>query len=699
MSSSSSIDHPLTTEEEDHHPFTARATPGNAESSQNTQATGLATGPETSVPVAATENVPAKERDGSDSESSSTDTSSDDDEGDEQHHTSHPLQQDAGLDPSAYSNDAWTQQENALLDADGSPNADRGSFPSTPLHEQQVKLDSDTSHVKGFQNSGSINGIIDLEVKGQLPDWLNGELYTIGPGTYDIRYTRKIEIDGFLQSATSTFSFGHWFDADHHGYASPHPAGLFKTDSNQTMLVKFLKSAPKASKPDGEPCGARILAGIPGIDGRLFAQNLANHIQELDPFDLKPTRVLCWNEINPAFKGYSSCPNGQYDSQTGEYINFTMEIGYQSTAYNFFSISDRNPKGSMIASVTAPTGYVHSFSLTPKYIILAIVVFPLLANTAAVKFSWNESIMDSFSFYPSEPTLFYVISREKGQHLVTYRADPCFAFHHVNAYEDGNDNVICDIICYRDDTIAHQLTTHNLRNPSEMKPSQLAPSELRRFVLSNIDDESLAYLTNYSILPSAASVTTRVASVWNYIRGSSVEPSQDDVEHSAASAAATSAGWAAGFPVAACGKLIQPSMELPQVNPLYKMHRYQYVYGVGFSAAVAAEGSMANGQIWDSIVKADVQSNRITGSWHEENCYPSEAVFIGRRSATPSSSMGGCDEVQEDDGVLVSVVLDSARATSFLLVLDARTLKEIARADLGVLIPLSFARGSYRLRA
>lgn len=52
-----------------------------------------------------------------------------------------------------------------------------------------------------------------------------------------------------------------------------------------------------------------------------------------------------------------------------------MEIGYQSTYYHFFSISDRNPKGSVIASVSAPTGYVHSFSLTPKYIILVSLSF------------------------------------------------------------------------------------------------------------------------------------------------------------------------------------------------------------------------------------------------------------------------------------------------------------------------------------
>jgi hypothetical protein len=39
-------------------------------------------------------------------------------------------------------------------------------------------------------------------------------------------------------------------------------------------------------------------------------------------------------------------------------------------AYNFFSISDKNPKGSLIASVTAPMAYVNSFSITPRYIIL-----------------------------------------------------------------------------------------------------------------------------------------------------------------------------------------------------------------------------------------------------------------------------------------------------------------------------------------
>lgn len=64
---------------------------------------------------------------------------------------------------------------------------------------------------------------------------------------------------------------------DHHGYAPSFPAGLFKTNPNQTMLIKFLNNGKKP-KPDRVPCGQRITASLPGIDGRLFCQGFANHV-------------------------------------------------------------------------------------------------------------------------------------------------------------------------------------------------------------------------------------------------------------------------------------------------------------------------------------------------------------------------------------------------------------------------------------
>jgi hypothetical protein len=64
---------------------------------------------------------------------------------------------------------------------------------------------------------------------------------------------------------------------DHHGYAPHFPAGLFKTNPNQTMLIKFLNNGKKP-KPDRVPCGQRISTAIPGLEGRLFCQDFANHV-------------------------------------------------------------------------------------------------------------------------------------------------------------------------------------------------------------------------------------------------------------------------------------------------------------------------------------------------------------------------------------------------------------------------------------
>lgn len=74
------------------------------------------------------------------------------------------------------------------------------------------------------------------------------------------------------------------------------------------------------------------------------------------------------------------------------------------------------------------------------------------------------------------------------------------------------------------------------------------------------------------------------------------------------------------------------------------------------------------------------------GSWHREYCYPSEAVFIPK----PGNNA-------EDDGVLACIVMDSSKSTSFLLFLDAITMTELATADIGYVVPLSFSHGSYRL--
>jgi carotenoid cleavage dioxygenase-like enzyme len=65
--------------------------------------------------------------------------------------------------------------------------------------------------------------------------------------------------------------------------------------------------------------------------------------------------------------------------------------------------------------------------------------------------------------------------------------------------------------------------------------------------------------------------------------------------------------------------------------------------------------------------------------WREWGVYPGEPVFVPRPGAKG-----------EDDGVLLSVVLDGRHRRSGLLVLDARNMEEIARASVPHHIPFGF---------
>ena len=116
--------------------------------------------------------------------------------------------------------------------------------------------------------------------------------------------------------------------------------------------------------------------------------------------------------------------------------------------------------------------------------------------------------------------------------------------------------------------------------------------------------------------------------------------------------------------------LTDESMELPRINYGRCNERpYRYAWGVGLSP---------DGVWLDRIVKADLVERRST-IWEEGGCYPGEPVFV----AAP-------DAEAEDDGVLLSIVLDGDRGSSFLLVLDARDLTEVARAEVPHHIPFGF---------
>jgi beta,beta-carotene 9',10'-dioxygenase len=125
-------------------------------------------------------------------------------------------------------------------------------------------------------------------------------------------------------------------------------------------------------------------------------------------------------------------------------------------------------------------------------------------------------------------------------------------------------------------------------------------------------------------------------------------------------------------------ELSDVTLELPRIDYRERNGRpYRYVYGAGAHPDGDAPDFL------DQLVKVDVESGE-SQAWFEAGSYPGEPVFVP--SPKPDRA--------EDDGVLLSVVLDGRDARSYLLALDAASLAELGRARVPHHIPFGF-HGQY----
>ena len=110
-------------------------------------------------------------------------------------------------------------------------------------------------------------------------------------------------------------------------------------------------------------------------------------------------------------------------------------------------------------------------------------------------------------------------------------------------------------------------------------------------------------------------------------------------------------------------ELSDVSMELPVIHHSFarRTGSYRFVYACGVNKS-------APNEFYNQLVKVDV-STGLSMEWYREGHFPGEPVFVPSPHAE-----------REDDGVLLSVVLNTETNTSYLLVLDAKNLQQIAKA-------------------
>lgn len=112
------------------------------------------------------------------------------------------------------------------------------------------------------------------------------------------------------------------------------------------------------------------------------------------------------------------------------------------------------------------------------------------------------------------------------------------------------------------------------------------------------------------------------------------------------------------------------SIELPRINDDYHHKPYRYAYGVHVVKA---------GFFVDSIIKIDIETKTAKRWLPETNHLPSEPIFVPRP---------GCSD--EDDGVLLTVAMESTTSRSSLIAIDAKTMKELGRARMPIAMGYGF---------
>ena len=402
-------------------------------------------------------------------------------------------------------------------------------------------------------------------------------------------------------------------------------------------VQSFFKPVPKIKEPDQINMSVTLSANFPGLNtigGRLNQASAKNQIvslcnktdisyfQMLDPQTLEPIGLAQQTSLHPSLKGQSSATHAKSDPITGDVYNFNLEYGRKGT-YRVFTVSASTGKTSILASISADASYLHSLFLTKKYVILCVWNAFFVLGGAVI--FYHKNIIESLAKYNgTRPATWYVIDRRPveagGKSLVaTYESDPFFAFHAINAYEErSSQEGQTDIIA---DVIAYD--NHDC---------------VKRFYLDTIKSDS----------PSARGFSDGAfAQCRSTIRRFRLPnlPSE---------------------PVACrlkadlvFSKARELSIELPVINASRLTRKYRYFYGVIDTGKSA---------FFDGLIKYDVDTHKnIQWSYHGQTA--GEPIYV----PDPESD-------DEDGGVVLSVVLDGAAGNSYLLVLDAKTMKELGRA-------------------
>ena len=304
----------------------------------------------------------------------------------------------------------------------------------------------------GFTSLDEEISIDNLPITGKVPEWLSGMLLRNGPAKFNqgnswvsnwfdglamihafkfdngkVSYSNKfLRTDDFKQvQETGKMSYG--------GFAQDPCKSKFR------YLLSYF-TPTKKSKEYNLP-NANV--NIAKIDKHIIALTETPLPIEFDTHTLETLGGLHYNDGLPE-KNIHDTAHPHYDPVSKEYVGYFTRFGRVSS-HNLFSISAGTTKRNILASVEIDKpSYMHSFAITPHYAILTLL--PLVVNPLDLLLK-NQAFIKNFKWEPDRGTQLVVIDRINKKVIGSYKAEPFFAFHTVNAFEKDN-NIILDIVTY-----------------------------------------------------------------------------------------------------------------------------------------------------------------------------------------------------------------------------------------------------------
>jgi torulene dioxygenase len=501
----------------------------------------------------------------------------------------------------------------------------------------------------GFYATHEVQTPTHLDITGSFPSWLTGSLYRGAAATWDVgNYTAEHWFDGFsrnhlFQIADGSVTYRSRNSSDELMHfvqeTGLFPGNTFGSDPCKIIFGAFETTYRDGTNAHGNKTTANtnvaFVPNFPGLSGNTSSVGgpLNTLVATTDANRLQQIDPVTLEAIE-LFTYQASNPLLVDSGHSSAHPAMTGEA-----IYNYLLDTSAKPPVYRVFGITAPEGETKIIAnitdAPPAYIhsMFHTEQHVILIIWQADYTQAGETLLSSIGpWNPERKTLFYVIDPVNGGVISKYESeDAFFAFHEVNSFEDASGNIYVDLPTMTDYSFLEAAKIENLRANLGSKTNASSKNDLAgSFTRYKLPFYEINKASDGSLITHTAKIDFQLP-------------------------------------------YKKANIELPRIDQSLAGKPYRYAYGIH---------SEKTGYFADSIIKVDTKKQ----SWKiwtpKTKQLPSEPIFIARPGATA-----------EDDGVLLTVAMDSAEKKSSLVVIDATTMKELGRAHMPIVMGYGFHGG------